>query len=389
LSIENYLGYTNWQAIALKWEDHNWYNSLNQHLDICSSELIELLSRRYEFSKNRQSRQLLWLDDIRNPFENNWRSFSPIMPPFECVWVKSYTEFTDWIIKNGLPEAICFDHDLGIENVNQELQEEKSGYDCAKWLVNYCLDNHFTLPKWNIQSANPVGKANIDGLLRSFTKNIRTQKEVKLESDFKMHENILFNKNNSYNKMNIDKELELKFIHAIQKQNTKRTEDEGKIVAKRNSFVFKNFKLNDQIINRLEQLNAKLLQEERRIFSFYRKLEEENEKLVASNIIDDFNIEIIINCFSEQHYQDLEPEFEGNSIYETKVHFMNHQDMEIYMEDDWKDAGVPESLRFFKHCYSFHHLEDHTDLTWYDMSLIEEVWFEIKVDYQFLAKIVS
>lgn len=129
-------------------------------------------------------KKLLWLDDIRNPFENDWLGFSPIEQPFEVSWVKSYQDFCEWIIKNGLPDAICFDHDLGMEvaiearskgmskrKSRQLKQQEKTGYDCAKWLVEYCLDNNFQVPKWNIQSANPVGKDNINGLLQSFIKN--------------------------------------------------------------------------------------------------------------------------------------------------------------------------------------------------------------------------
>src|SRR5574338_1168793 len=124
-------------------------------------------------------KKLLWLDDIRNPFENDWLVFSPIEQPFEVAWVKSYTDFVKWIKENGLPDAICFDHDLGMEvainarakgmskrKSRQLKQQEKTGYDCAKWLVEYCLDNHFQIPKWNIQSANPVGKDNINGLLQ-------------------------------------------------------------------------------------------------------------------------------------------------------------------------------------------------------------------------------
>lgn len=126
---------------------------------------------------------LIWLDDIRNPFENDWLAFSPIEQPFDVVWVKSYNEFVDYIQKNGLPDGICFDHDLGFD-IKQSMREqgvskrksrklyrdlkEKNGYDCAKWLVNYCIDRDLNLPKYNIQSANPVGKVNIDGLLKSF-----------------------------------------------------------------------------------------------------------------------------------------------------------------------------------------------------------------------------
>ena len=106
--------------------------------------------------------KLLWLDDYRNPLEDNWLVFCPIAEPFETIWVKTPEEFKQWIKLNGLPDAICFDHDLG---------ETESGYDCAKWVVEYCMDNKLALPKYNIQSANPVGKENIDGLFKSFTKN--------------------------------------------------------------------------------------------------------------------------------------------------------------------------------------------------------------------------
>ncbi len=132
-------------------------------------------------------KKLLWLDDIRNPFEDDWLVFSPIDQPFEVVWVKSYNEFTVWIVANGLPDAICFDHDLGLDEVHEKktmsksalkrfrkTPEYKTGYDCAKWLVEYCMDKNLQLPLYNIQSANPVGKENIKGLFKSFLKTTIT-----------------------------------------------------------------------------------------------------------------------------------------------------------------------------------------------------------------------
>ena len=107
------------------------------------------------------SKILLWLDDYRDPRKNDWMVFSPIGKTNNIVWVKSYKEFTQHIDNNSLPDGICFDHDLG---------EEKTGYDCAKWLVNYCMNNNLQLPVYAIQSANPVGKENIDKLLTNFNK---------------------------------------------------------------------------------------------------------------------------------------------------------------------------------------------------------------------------
>jgi hypothetical protein len=100
------------------------------------------------------------------------------------VWLKSYDDFTKWIKYNGLPDKICFDHDLG-EDVAMELVSKginkskarevkrlaKSGFDCAKWLVDYCLDNNLQIPDWEIQSANPVGKENINSLLNNARKH--------------------------------------------------------------------------------------------------------------------------------------------------------------------------------------------------------------------------
>lgn len=90
----------------------------------------------------------LYLDDIR-----------PI--PFGFVGVCSYSEFVTFIEQNGLPDFISFDHDLG---------EEKTGYDCAKMLVEYCLDRQITLPDFAVHSQNPVGKQNIESLLGNFRK---------------------------------------------------------------------------------------------------------------------------------------------------------------------------------------------------------------------------
>lgn len=116
---------------------------------------------------------LLWLDDVRNPLENNWLVFSPIEQPFNVVWVKSYDEFKSYIVDNGMPDAICFDHDLdpnqGLEGI--EIIGEKTGYDCAKWLVWFCYENKIKLPLYNIQSANPVGKQNIKSILENYKKH--------------------------------------------------------------------------------------------------------------------------------------------------------------------------------------------------------------------------
>jgi hypothetical protein len=113
---------------------------------------------------------LLWLDDLRNPIKRipgedyTWlEKYAPVndITNFQVVWVKTYDEFCNHISKNGLPTVICFDNDLG---------QQKEGYDCAKWLVEYCMNNKKQLPKYNVHSYNTVARENIFKLLDNFIK---------------------------------------------------------------------------------------------------------------------------------------------------------------------------------------------------------------------------
>lgn len=99
------------------------------------------------------------MDDIRNPNDKIWLE-KYNLKSYNVIWIKNYNDFVKYI-NDDLPECICFDHDLGLS---------ENGYDCAKYLVNYCLDNNLDLPKYYIQSSNPAGKENIDCLFKNFIK---------------------------------------------------------------------------------------------------------------------------------------------------------------------------------------------------------------------------
>lgn len=94
----------------------------------------------------------LYLDDIRVPQTEGWDI------------VRNYDEFVFWVRLNGVPDEVSFDHDLGDDNV-------KTGYDAAKWLGQYCIEKNILFPKWNVHSANPVGKANIEAYIQNVIKH--------------------------------------------------------------------------------------------------------------------------------------------------------------------------------------------------------------------------
>ena len=81
----------------------------------------------------------------------------------EVIWVKTQPDFEKYITQNGMPDFISFDNDLGVGY--------GEGYTCAKWLVEYCMNNNVQLPEWYVHSANPIARENINQLLLNYMKH--------------------------------------------------------------------------------------------------------------------------------------------------------------------------------------------------------------------------
>ncbi len=131
----------------------------------------------------------IYLDDVRTPVANDW------------VVVRNFEQFVKAVEKIGLDniETISLDHDLGDSamweyhnNVSRNYSldynniKEKTGYDCAKWLVNRFYEENpdwankdrsvkrakkMPFPTVYTHSANPIGSANIMGYINNFLMN--------------------------------------------------------------------------------------------------------------------------------------------------------------------------------------------------------------------------
>lgn len=121
----------------------------------------------------------LFLDDIRTPESVSNYIISPLKSMYRLEhWeiVRNYDEFVKWIEENGLPEKISFDHDLADVHYDPTTWVEgfeyleKTGLDCAKWLVDYCIQNDKVLPSYFIHSQNTVGSSNIKNYLENYKK---------------------------------------------------------------------------------------------------------------------------------------------------------------------------------------------------------------------------
>lgn len=78
----------------------------------------------------------------------------------KIIFVSNYNSFCNYIKINGLPKAINFKYTL---------ESSKNGYDCALWLVNYCIDYNLRVPIWAINSSHP-DKDKINKLLLNYNK---------------------------------------------------------------------------------------------------------------------------------------------------------------------------------------------------------------------------
>lgn len=90
----------------------------------------------------------LFLDDLRDPSESNWKV------------ARSVAEAMDLINTYGLPTAMSLDHDLG--------DQVPTGKDFLNTLVEMALDsgtlNELSQVRVIVHSANPVGRANMESL---------------------------------------------------------------------------------------------------------------------------------------------------------------------------------------------------------------------------------
>ena len=125
---------------------------------------------------NKNKKIWLYLDDVRIPKADNWEV------------VRNYDEFVAHIKLKGLGayEVISLDHDLGegamVEyytnvkpnyELNYERIPEKTGMDCARFLVAESMNTKIPLPTIYIHSANPIGSANMIGYINNYFRNCK------------------------------------------------------------------------------------------------------------------------------------------------------------------------------------------------------------------------
>jgi len=110
-----------------------------------------------------KQRIIIFLDDYRKPNKYVNMNINRVYQAY------SYSDFVSLLNnlynKYNRIDEVWFDHDLGDVN-------DGTGLDCAKYLVDFCIEHEISLPEYHIQSANPVGRVNIDSYLKSYLKSL-------------------------------------------------------------------------------------------------------------------------------------------------------------------------------------------------------------------------
>ena len=138
---------------------------------------------------------------------------------------------------------------------------------------------------------------------------------------------------------------------------------------------------------RVKSLNEKLKKEEKRIRAFAESLQISLEKQKEEKVFDDYNFQTKFLLFSYNKACNKRHGVEvGDSFYEdTNYSMFCKGDKEIFYTNDW-DCGMGIIPKEEGMCYTMHCICEHSDLEWQDILDIEDVWIELKVDYQFFVE---
>lgn len=109
----------------------------------------------------------VFLDDERNINDVYWVDYPKY---FRIHTIRTFETFKKQVVNilnMSLPEQetismidFSFDHDIQCFDA---AGNEKTGYDCVKWLCDYCMDRKIDLNKFSyvVHSQNPIGAENI------------------------------------------------------------------------------------------------------------------------------------------------------------------------------------------------------------------------------------
>lgn len=141
----------------------------------------------------------------------------------------------------------------------------------------------------------------------------------------------------------------------------------------------------DERIQIYRKINEKLYVTEKKMKNDFERLSHYCRSLVDSGYIVDYEIAFEISFYLDENDPDY-TNYDDNILAILIFRWKSEHEWNSLLSNDLNynifqnDSDHP--LRNEHHCYLFHRLYDHTDLSWNDILRIGMVWFEIKTTFQ-------
>ena len=114
--------------------------------------------------------------------------------------------------------------------------------------------------------------------------------------------------------------------------------------------------------------------------------------MVKEQVIDEYEMDTEVHCWSGTYYKAWHEGFEGNPFYKGyNLHIFGKENSKLHFTENWNEFENKPIHPLAKeyHCYLFHHLTDHTSLAWEGVLRIDDIWIEFTVRNQFFSTLIS
>lgn len=149
-----------------------------------------------------------------------------------------------------------------------------------------------------------------------------------------------------------------------------------------------NYKFSEEDIQFIRKLNEKLRQEELRFLALHDQLKLQLTALCRQQTIDDFNYKMNLAVFAKDRKCNARHGVVyGDPIWEDRTwRLFTGEDDRKLLEDNWnfQFTGKDHPLSDVPFCYTMYRIV-YSQLLWEDILCIDDVWLELKIDYQFLS----
>ena len=138
-------------------------------------------------------------------------------------------------------------------------------------------------------------------------------------------------------------------------------------------------------------INEKIALEEAKAIKRYEILQKELDQMVVNQTIWDYNIDFKIGCFTfdealNKKYNTEQVDF----VYECHVAsftaYMMRKEHPEWNEIDYLRGTILDGYRF---CYTFYCILYYSNLSIQEILLIQAIWIEIPVDYQWEVELIK